>query len=93
MERQKTMKMKNKMKAGWYLNGGGGWYWDGKNFTDHLTSDAVQWSCVCRDCDDSRREKMQEDFADAKGQLGNVFVSVDGPYDFDDICDGNRIIV
>jgi hypothetical protein len=82
------------MKTGWYLSGGEGWYWDSQQqeFTDHLNEHAIQWSYVSHDVTNHQKELMEENFRDAKSQIRNPFTQLDGPYEFDEICDGQRLL-
>lgn len=74
------------MKTGWYISGNEGWFWDGKNFTDHLDSEGFQFSC-CDTQDENYEQEMSEKFAEAKNQLKNPFTNISGPYEFDEILE------
>ena len=84
--------MKTKLEAGWYLNGGKAWYWNGREFTDQLDENAMQFSCVSRDMREEDVESLAQELKDATEQVGDLFVSLEGPYEFDEVCDGVKLL-
>lgn len=76
------------MKNGWYINGCAGWEWKNGRFVDKIEG-GVQFSCREEEEEEYERyeREVKEEFKEAKSQLCNPFVSLDGPYTFEEIID------
>lgn len=79
------------MEPGWYLNGGKAWYWDGEKFSDKLDENCAQHQYI-EYVDDEDRERAEQELRDATAQVGDVFIHLNGPYEFDQICDGLHLL-
>ena len=83
------MSSKTKMESGWYLNGRA-WFWNGSRFTDWIAVSGAQMSYG--EWTPGEREENKRELIAATAQVGDMFVSLNGPWEFDQVCDGERLL-